>query len=187
MKNDDITLGKFISLILRHEPETIGITLDSEGWADTRELIDGINASGHTISMETLERIVRENSKQRYSFNDDRSKIRANQGHSIPVEVKMREAVPPERLYHGTADRFLDSIKRDGIRTMNRQYVHLSKDVETAFTVGRRHGRPAVLVIDTEAMTADGYVFRISDNGVWQSEDIPWRYVKEVLTEAMKE
>ena len=187
MKNDDITLGKFISLILRHKPEVIGITLDREGWADTCELINGINASGHSIDMETLERIVRENNKQRYSFSEDRSKIRANQGHSITVDVNMREALPPEKLYHGTAERFLDSIRRDGIRKMSRQFVHLSKDTETALNVGRRHGKPVVLVIDTKAMAAEGYIFRISDNGVWQSEDIPWRYVTDIITETKKE
>ena len=187
MKNDDITLGKFLSLILRHKPEAAGITLDREGWADTQALIRGINASGHIIDMETLERIVREDNKKRCSFNADKSKIRANQGHSIPVDVGMREALPPERLYHGTAYRFLDSIKREGIRKMSRQYVHLSGDTETAVNVGKRHGKPAVLVIDTKAMSADGYIFRISDNGVWQSEDIPWRYVTEIILETDKE
>ena len=182
MKNDDITLGKFISLILRHKPETIGITLDREGWADTRQLIEGINAAGHTIDMETLERIVRENDKKRYSFNGDKTRIRANQGHSIPVDTGMRQAVPPEKLYHGTADRFLDSIRSGGIKKMSRQYVHLSADTETAVGVGKRHGRPVVLVIDTKAMTADGFIFRISENGVWQSEDIPWKYVAEVIS-----
>ena len=179
--NNDIKLGRFISLILRHHPEQIGITLDSEGWADTQALLDGINASGRRIDMETLERIVRENNKQRYSFNGDKSKIRANQGHSIPVEVGMQVMTPPDRLYHGTATRFLDSIKRDGIKKMSRLYVHLTKDVETAVSIGKRHGKPVVLVIDTKAMHKDGYTFRLSDNGVWQSEDIPWRYVVEVI------
>ena len=181
-KKSDTNLSKFISLILRHRPEEIGITLDKAGWADIGELIEGINKSGEYIDMETLERIVREDSKGRYSFNEDKSKIRANQGHSIHVEVEMPITAPPEKLYHGTAERFLDSIRRDGIRKMSRLYVHLSPDAETAFKVGVRHGKPVVLVIDTAAMTADDYVFRLSENGVWQSEDIPWRYVCEVLT-----
>lgn len=185
--NNDINLSRFISLILRHRPETIGITLDNEGWADTQKLLAGINASGRRIDMETLERIVRENNKQRYSFNSDKTKIRANQGHSIPVEVGMREAVPPDKLYHGTASRFLDSIKRDGIKKMSRLYVHLSRDAETAVTVGSRHGKPIVLVIDAKAMHADGYIFRLSDNGVWQSADIPWKYVTEIITDVKKE
>lgn len=179
--NNYIRLGRFISMVLRHHPEQIGIALDREGWADTQALLDGITASGRSIDMETLERIVRENNKQRYSFNEDKSKIRANQGHTVHVDIKMEILDPPDRLYHGTATRFLDSIKRDGIKRMKRIYVHLSKDVETAVNVGRRHGKPVVLVIDTKAMREDGYLFRITANGVWQSEDIPWRYVIKVI------
>ena len=180
IKNDDVSLGRFISLVLRHQPSAAGITLDNEGWADTDKLIKGVCATGRKLDTETLERIVRENNKKRYSFNEDKSKIRANQGHSIDVEIKMTESVPPDVLYHGTAVSFLESIKEKGILKMSRQYVHLSKDAETAVNVGKRHGRPVVLVIDTAAMHADGYVFRISDNGVWQSEDIPFSYVKEI-------
>ncbi len=181
MKNDDTSLSKFISLILRHKPEEIGITLDRYGWADTTGLIEGINAKGYMIDTETLERIVREDSKQRYSFSPDRKKIRANQGHSISVEVEMPVTVPPEKLYHGTAERFLESIKENGIKKMNRLYVHLSGDIETAFKVGSRHGKPVVLVICTAAMLADGFQFRLSENGVWQSDDIAWKYVSEII------
>ena len=180
-RNDDVTLGKFISLILRHKPEAIGIELDEEGWADVSELINGINASGHSIDMETLERIVAENNKKRYTLSPDKKRIRANQGHSIDVHIEMEKREPPALLYHGTATRFLDSIKAEGIKKMSRQYVHLSPDVPTAVTVGRRHGKPAVLVIDAAKMAEDGYVFMLSANGVWQSEDIPWRYIKETL------
>ena len=181
MKNSDTSLSKFISLILRHKPQEIGITLDRYGWADTDELIGGIRAKGYEIDRETLERIVREDSKQRYSLSEDRKKIRANQGHSIPVEVEMPVTEPPEKLFHGTALRFLDSIKKSGILKMSRLYVHLSPDEETAFKVGSRHGKPVVLVIGTAAMLADGYQFRLSENGVWMSEDIPWKYVTEVI------
>lgn len=177
----DVELGKFISLILRHKPQVIGITLDQNGWADTQELLAGINASNRYIDMEILERIVRENNKKRYSFNEDKSRIRANQGHSISVNVEMKEMTAPDELYHGTADRFLDSIKEKGILKMNRQYVHLSADVETAKAVGKRHGKPVVLVIDTKKMAEDGYTFWLSDNGVWQSEDIKWEYVKKII------
>ncbi|MBQ8966409.1 RNA 2'-phosphotransferase [Ruminococcus sp.] len=180
IKNDDVSLGRFISLVLRHEPSAAGLTLDSEGWADTKALISGVCATGRKLDMETLERIVRENNKQRYSFNADKSKIRANQGHSVDVFIDMKIAEPPPVLYHGTSSAFLDSIKENGILRMSRQYVHLSKDMDTAVKVGSRHGRPAVLVIDTAKMSADGYVFKISDNNVWQSEDIPWAYVIEV-------
>ena len=181
IQNDDVTLGKFISLILRHKPGTIGITLDSEGWADVDALINGINAAGHSIDTETLERIVAENNKKRYTLSPDKKRIRANQGHSIEVNVDMEIRTPPEKLYHGTADRFLDSIKAEGIKKMSRQYVHLSQDIPTALNVGRRHGKPVVLVIDAAKMAEDGFVFRISANGVWQSEDIPWKYVKETV------
>ena len=183
MKNNDTKLSRYISYILRHCPEEVGISLDREGWADTRALIEGICAKGHTIDIKTLERIVREDSKQRYSFSPDKSRIRANQGHSIPVEVEMRTAEPPARLYHGTSEKALDSIKQNGILKMNRLYVHLSGDTETAFKVGSRHGKPVVLVVDTAAMSADGYVFKISENGVWQSEEIPWKYVTEIIRE----
>jgi putative RNA 2'-phosphotransferase len=166
-KNDDVSLGKFISLILRHKPETIGITLDSEGWADVDELINGINAAGYSIDMETLERIVAENNKKRYTLSPDKKRIRANQGHSIDVQIDMEKREPPALLYHGTATRFLDSIKAEGIKKMSRQYVHLSPDIHTAAAVGKRHGAPAVLVIDAAKMHADGFEFRISANGVW--------------------
>lgn len=181
-QQNDIELGKFISLILRHKPEVVGITLDENGWADTQELLSGINASGRYIDLPILERIVRENNKKRYSFNEDKTKIRANQGHSILVDVEMKEMLPPDELYHGTAERFLESIRKKGILKMNRQYVHLSADIETARTVGRRHGKPIVLVIDTRKMVEDGYPFWLSDNGVWQSEEIKWEYVKATLT-----
>jgi putative RNA 2'-phosphotransferase len=181
MMQTDVQLGKFLSLVLRHKPETIGLELDQHGWANTQDLLTKMNQHGKKIDMETLERIVQTNNKKRYSFNEDRSKIRANQGHSIAVDVEMREAVPPDVLYHGTAERFLESIKLQGILRMSRQYVHLSETVETAKAVGSRHGKPIILMIDTKTMVQDGYHFWISENGVWQSEDIPWKYVKEIL------
>lgn len=184
MKNQnskDVELGKFISLILRHKPEVIGISLDKNGYADVKELLDGINKAGKEIDMITLDRIVRENNKKRYCFNEDRTKIRANQGHSLDVDVELKIAEPPKVLYHGTAERFLESIKEKGILKQSRQYVHLSKDKETAIDVGKRHGKPVVLVIDTEKMCNDGYVFYLSENNVWLCEDILWKYVKEIL------
>lgn len=183
MKNQnkrDVEFGKFISLILRHKPEVIGITLDSNGYADVKELLNGINKSGKEIDMITLERIVRENNKKRYSFNKDKTKIRANQGHSLNVDVELKSAVPPKVLYHGTADRFLESIKEKGILKKSRQYVHLSKEKETAIDVGKRHGKPVVLAIDTEKMCNDGYVFYLSENNVWLSDYILWKYVKGI-------
>jgi putative RNA 2'-phosphotransferase len=176
-KDSDIKLGRFISLILRHHPEAIGIKLDEHGWADVDELIIGINKSRNKIDMETLERIVRENKKKRYSFNENHTKIRANQGHSVKVDVELKEAVPTDILYHGTAARFLNSIKENGIIKQTRQQVHLSADKETAVSVGKRHGKPIVLSIDTIKMREDGYKFYISENGVWLCNDIPWKYI----------
>ncbi|MGN0144665.1 MAG: RNA 2'-phosphotransferase [Clostridium sp.] len=181
MSNNDAKLGKFISLILRHKPETIGISLDPHGWAEVSELIDGINKCGHKIDFETLDRIVRENNKKRYSFNEDKTKIRANQGHSVNVDVELKKVIPPEVLYHGTAERFLDSIKEKGILKMSRQYVHLSENKETAVNVGKRHGKPIVLAIDTKSMMKDGFEFYLSENRVYLCKYIPWKYVSLVI------
>ena len=177
----DDTLGRFMTYLLRHHPEAAGLTLDSEGWTDVDALIEGMNKAGRNIDRETLERIVAENNKKRYTLSEDKKRIRANQGHSVDVNVEMEKRDPPDKLYHGTADRFLESIKEKGILRMARQYVHLSPDIPTAVNVGRRHGKPVVLVIDTVKMRADGFVFRISANGVWQSEDIPFEYVSEMI------
>lgn len=133
------------------------------------------------LSMEDLERIVRENNKQRYSFNADHTKIRANQGHSICVDVELKEVTPPDTLYHGTASRFLDSIRAQGITAQSRQHVHLSADVETAKNVGSRHGTPAILVVDTAAMARDGHRFYRSENGVWLCKEVEWRYVRGII------
>jgi len=176
---DDIGMGKFISLILRHKPETVDISLNEHGWADVSELIAGIRKSGRYIDIAMLERIVAENNKQRYSFNDDCTKIRANQGHSIPVDIELPAANPPDVLYHGTATRFLDSIREKGILRQNRQYVHLSSDIKTALDVGKRHGKAVVLPINAKKMAEDGYVFYLSVNRVWLCGDIAWKYVKE--------
>jgi len=172
----DVKLGRFLSLVLRHNPDAAGIVLDEHGWADVQELLTGVRRSGRQIDMESLERIVRENNKHRYSFNEDHTKIRANQGHSIPVDVELTEVNPPQYLYHGTAARFLPAIHREGIKKMSRQYVHLSGDFQTAMEVGRRHGSPVVIAIDAEAMTRDGEIFYLSENGVWLCEYVAPKY-----------
>lgn len=177
-KSDRLSI--FISLVLRHEPEAAGITLDEHGWAEVDELISGINSTGRKIDMDILEEIVRTDSKQRYSFNDDKTLIRANQGHSIPVDVELEERTPPEFLYHGTASRFLDSIMQEGLKPMSRLYVHLSKDQETAATVGRRHGKPVVLKIGSGEMHKDGIPFYLSQNGVWLTKFVDQKYIREV-------
>ncbi len=178
-KQSDESLGRFLSLVLRHQPQAAYITLDRHGWADIEKLLAGCVRAGKSMDRETLERIVRENSKQRYSLSPDGKKIRANQGHSIPVELELREAEPPSRLYHGTATRFFESIRREGITRQSRQQVHLSATVETAAAVGARHGSPVVLPIDAAAMGRDGHAFWLSENGVWLCQEVPWRYVLE--------
>lgn len=175
----DVDLGRFLSLVLRHNPSAAYIQLDAHGWADVQELLTGCTRAGKKIDRETLERIVRENNKKRYSFNEGHTKIRANQGHSIPVDVELKEAVPPAKLYHGTAVRFLQSIRAEGITRQSRQYVHLSPDVETAWKVGGRHGIPVVLPVDAAAMARDGCQFYHSENGVWLCKQVPWAYVLE--------
>ena len=174
--NSDVKLGRFLSLVLRHNPSAAGITLDEHGWADVEKLLVGVNRTGRKIDMSTLERIVRENNKQRYSFNENHTKIRANQGHSVQVDVELREVEPPRYLYHGTASRFLSAIQTEGIRKMSRQYVHLSGDFETAMAVGKRHGIPVVITIDAAAMVQDGVTFYRSENGVWLCEHVDPKY-----------
>ena len=174
-------ISKFISLILRHKPETIGISLDSHGWADVNELIEGVAKQNKGFNMAMLEEIVRTDSKQRYSFNDNKTKIRANQGHSIKVDVELEEKEPPAILYHGTATRFLGSITKQGLLPMSRLYVHLSKDMETATKVGTRHGSPVILEVDAEKMYRDGYKFYLSDNGVWLTKEVPPIYLIDII------
>ena len=173
--------SKFISLILRHKPETIGITLDEHGWADVRELIDGINQSeGHTLDMEILEEIVQTDEKQRYSFNEDHTLIRANQGHSIPVDVELEEKNPPDILWHGTGQKDVSSIDVQGLIPKSRLYVHLSSDMETARKVGSRHGRPVIYQVECRKMTEDGYRFFLSANHVWLTKEVPVEYLKKL-------
>ena len=172
----DRSTSKFISLILRHKPEVIGITLDEHGWVLVDDLISGVNKT-HPLDMETLERIVAEDEKQRYSFNEDKTLIRANQGHSIPVDVELPEMVPPDVLYHGTGVKYKESIDKQGLIPKSRLYVHLSGDIETAKKVGQRHGKPVIYIIDTAAMHADGHRFFRSVNGVWLTKTVPVRYL----------
>ena len=179
MKKEE-NLGRFISMVLRHKPESIGITLDEHGWADVEALIKAMNAHGKYINKVMLEKIVAENDKKRYSFDESHSKIRANQGHSIAVNLELEKKIPPEILYHGTATRFLESIQKSGLLKMGRQYVHLSKDVQTATKVGQRHLKVIVLKVDTKKMIQDGYDFYLSKNGVWLCDTVPPQYLLEL-------
>lgn len=167
--------SKFISLILRHKPEAIGITLDNHGWANVNELIKGIN-----IDIDTLEEIVNTDKKKRYSFNEDKTKIRANQGHSIKVDVELQEKEPPMYLYHGTAEKYVDSINKTGLISKSRLYVHLSKDIETAINVGKRHGIPVIYKINSEEMYNKGYKFYLSENNVWLTEKVPINFIEKI-------
>lgn len=171
-------ISKFMSLILRHKPQVIGIELDEHGWADVEELIAGISKS-HKFNMEMLEQIVETDSKQRYSFSEDKRLIRANQGHSIPVDVELEECVPPEYLWHGTGMKYVESIDKEGLIPKSRLYVHLSKDVETAKVVGQRHGKPVIYRVLSTDMQKDGYIFYLSKNGVWLTKKVPVKYLEK--------
>ena len=166
-------------MILRHKPGVIGITLDEHGWAKVDELIEGVNKV-HPLDMETLEEIVRTNEKQRFSFNEDKTKIRANQGHTIPVDVELEEKVPPEILYHGTGDKYVESIDATGLEPRQRLYVHLSTDREMAAKVGQRHGSPVVYCVKSGQMAKDGYKFYLSVNGVWLTKAVPVKYLEKL-------
>lgn len=172
-------LSVFISLVLRHKPEAAHITLDEHGWADVEELLKGICDTGRKIDMDILEEIVAADKKQRYSFNQDKTLIRANQGHSIPVDVELKEQEPPEFLYHGTATRFLNDIMKEGLKPMSRLYVHLSKDIETAMKVGKRHGTPVILKIHSGDMYRAGYKYYLSENGVWLTKKVDVKYLEK--------
>ena len=170
--------SKLISLILRHKPETIGITLDEHGWANVNELLNGIK-----IDMALLEKIVSTDDKQRYSFNDDKTLIRANQGHSIPVDVELEEAQPPEFLWHSTGVKYEHSIYNVGLTPRSRLYVHLSSDVETAVNVGKRHGEVLLFRVDAQKMHQDGFKFYLSKNGVWLTKHVPVEYLSVTIVE----
>lgn len=175
--------SRFIALVLRHKPETIGITLDAHGWADVDALIAGVSRT-HPLTREILEEIVRTDSKQRYAFNEDHTLIRANQGHSVPVDVELRRVSPPAVLYHGTGEKYVPSIMEQGLIPKSRLYVHLSSDTATAVSVGKRHGNPVVFRVDAGKMHREGFDFFLSANGVWLTKTVPVDYLSvETLRE----
>ena len=177
---DEMTrISRYISLILRHKPETIGITLDRHGWADVDALLDGVTRTKAPLDRAMLEEIVRTDDKMRYSFSEDGKMIRANQGHSVYVEVEMEERQPPEFLWHGTSEKYTESIEASGLKPGTRLYVHLSEDYETAVRVGRRRsGETVVYRVKSGEMARDGFVFWRSANGVWQSKYVPAMYLE---------
>lgn len=170
-------LSKFLSLLLRHQPDKIGLKLDEYGWANVNELLSKINSSENRLSFEDLKEIVDSDEKNRYSFTVDFKKIRANQGHSISVNLELNETSPPEVLYHGTIQKYILSIKESGLQKQNRNYVHLSADKETAIKVGKRRGHPIVLQIKAKYMFNEGYQFYLSNNGVWLINHVPVKYI----------
>ncbi len=176
--NNDIKTSKFLSLVLRHEPEAAGVTLDDAGWVDVDTLLAGCVAHGKLIDREQLERVVAGSDKQRFAFNEDRTRIRANQGHSVEVDLQYEPRTPPEILYHGTATRFLDSIRAQGLLKMERHHVHLSAETKVTTQVGERHGTPVLLVIRAQEMHRAGHTFFCSTNGVWLVDAVPVSYIE---------
>ena len=171
-------ISRYMTFLLRHHPEQAGLTLDQHGWAHVDELIKGIQKRYPQFQREILEEIVRTDSKQRYAFNEDHTLIRANQGHSIPVDVEFKQALPPDILYHGTAIKYLSSIQQQGLISKSRLYVHLSTDIETAIKVGKRHGKPVVYQINAKQMYQDGILFYLSANHIWLVKKVPLQYMK---------
>jgi putative RNA 2'-phosphotransferase len=171
-----VKVSKYLSKHLRHQPERIGLTLDKGGWVEIDTLLAATAAHGFRITRDELEHVVADNDKQRFAVEGTR--IRASQGHSVEVDLGLPPATPPPFLYHGTVARYLDAIRAEGLRPMNRHDVHLSLDRETATRVGARRGRPVVLTVDAGAMHRDGHVFHVSANGVWLTKAVPPQYLR---------
>jgi putative RNA 2'-phosphotransferase len=171
--------SKFLSLVLRHNPAQIGLVLDENGWANVDELVKKVNAKGTNIDIDLLNKIVESNDKKRFAFNDDKTKIRASQGHSIEIDLALEPSLPPNILYHGTATRFVESILKEGLKKQQRQHVHLSEKLETATAVGARHGKPVILIVDAKQMQEDGLLFYKSENNVWLTDNVEVKYIKQ--------
>lgn len=171
-----VSASKFLSLVLRHQPELIGLELDANGWVDIDTLIARA-APKRRLDRARIDAVVAANDKQRFAISADGRRIRANQGHSVAIDLALPPATPPQRLFHGTATRFVDSIRIEGLKPGSRQHVHLSRDVDTARKVGSRHGRPQVLRVDAAAMAAAGHVFHVSENGVWLTAAVPAAFI----------
>ncbi len=177
MPSRAVHLSKFLSLVLRHQPEAAGVTLDAQGWVEIDVLLDGAARAGVSMTRAELEGVVASSDKRRFALSADGRRIRANQGHSRPVDLGLAPSVPPDVLFHGTVEEAVPSILATGLEKRARQHVHLSADVATARKVGARRGRPIVLRVDAAAMVAAGHTFSVSDNGVWLIEAVPARFV----------
>jgi putative RNA 2'-phosphotransferase len=181
MQDRMVKISKFLSLVLRHHPDKIGLKLDPAGWISVEELLEACRNHGFPMTKNELEGVVAGSDKQRFSFSDDRLQIRANQGHSINVDLGYQPTAPPEELYHGTVERFLRSILDSGLSKGKRHHVHLSADLETAQKVGARRGVPVILRVMSGRMHRDGYLFFRSENGVWLTDKVPPEYLEVIL------
>jgi putative RNA 2'-phosphotransferase len=177
MNERNTHISKFLALVLRHKPEEIGIRLDEAGWVEVEVLLEAMGRNGECVSREELEEVVTTNDKKRFALSGDGRRIRANQGHSVDVDLHLPAVMPPEILYHGTADRFLEGIRKTGLQKGQRQHVHLSETKETGETVGKRHGRPVVLQVRAGDMHRAGRKFWRSENGVWLTEVVPAEFI----------
>ncbi len=172
-----VRISKFLSLILRHEPERVGLRLDSAGWAQVTEVLEAVSRNGISLTLDQLQHVVATNDKKRFVFSEDSQRIRASQGHSIEVDLQYERQTPPELLYHGTPECFLESIRATGLNKGQRHHVHLSPDPQTATKVGQRRGRPVVLTIRSGEMHRQGHVFYRSANGVWLVDHVPPAFI----------
>lgn len=181
MKNPsikDTDISKFLSFVLRHEPQSIQLDMDEQGWVSVQQLIDNAKAiRGISLNSEKITQVVASCDKQRFKLSDDGNRIKANQGHSITVDLALQPQMPPAILYHGTASRFLGAIQQQGLKAMQRHHVHLSSKPETALAVGQRYGKPVLLQIDAAAMQQQGHIFYCSDNQVWLTDAVPMQYI----------
>jgi len=178
--NDKATTrtSKFLSLVLRHEPERVGLKLGDAGWVGVKELLEAVNRHGISLRFDQLKHVVATSDKKRFAFSEDGLRIRASQGHSVEVDLQYPPQKPPEILYHGTAVRFLDSIRLNGLQKMERHDVHLSAETKLTVQVGSRHGKPALLTIRAGDMHKAGFVFRCSANGVWLVDHVPPQFIQ---------
>ncbi len=176
MKDKDIS--KLLSLVLRHQPEALNIELDQNGWTNVDTLIAKVKERSAEFDFDRLEQLVITSDKQRFAFSEDLTKIRANQGHSVQVDVQLKPQTPPEFLYHGTVDKFLDGIRAEGLKKGSRLHVHLSRDLETAAKVGSRRGKPVILTVRSGEMAAAGHAFYLSENGVWLCDAVPVQFIE---------
>ena len=177
-KKETTQLSKYLSYVLRHRPDEIGIELDDAGWISVDELLEAMRGDGKDVTIAMLQHVVSTNSKRRFAFNEDQSQIRANQGHSIKVELGYEPSEPPELLYHGTVEHFIALIRAEGIKKGKRHDVHLSPSLETAADVGSRRGKPIILVVRARELHNDGHKLYLTPNGVWLTDCVPVKYIE---------